>query len=46
MTSIDGLDLVSPARYAEHGYPHEQWAELRRTSPVTWFDPAATAFRT
>ncbi len=39
MTSIDGLDLVSPARYAEHGYPHEPWAELRRTSPVTWFEP-------
>ncbi len=39
MTTIDGLDLVSPERYAEQGYPHEQWAALRQSSPITWFEP-------
>ena len=33
---IDPLELVSPKRYAQHGYPHEAWTWLRKESPVTW----------
>ena len=29
MTEIDGLDLISPLSYGEHGVPHAQWTELR-----------------
>ena len=34
MPEIDGLRLVDPECYAEHGYPHAEWAQLRRESPV------------
>ena len=40
MTSIDGLDLIDPRRYATHGYPHELWTELRREAPLHYFEPA------
>ena len=36
---IDPLELVSPKRYAERGYPHEVWTLLRKESPVTWCEP-------
>jgi cytochrome P450 len=39
MTEITGLELVDPASYAANGYPHEQWAQLRREAPVECFDP-------
>lgn len=32
------FNLVHPAHYAEHGYPHEIWTRLRREDPVHWFD--------
>ena len=32
------IDLIHPATYAEHGYPHEAWTQLRRESPVHWID--------
>ncbi len=38
MLSIDGLSLVEPSYYAKHGYPHEDWARLRRDAPVAFFD--------
>jgi cytochrome P450 len=38
-TPIDGLELISPKRYAEKGYPHELWTELRRTAPLAYFEP-------
>ncbi|MEZ4332499.1 MAG: cytochrome P450 [Myxococcota bacterium] len=28
--------LVHPADYAQHGYPHSVWAQLRREEPVSW----------
>ena len=34
-----GGALIDPWRYAEHGYPHDQWTELRRTNPVHYFEP-------
>jgi cholest-4-en-3-one 26-monooxygenase len=36
---VDVLDLVDPARYARHGYPHETWARLRAEAPVAHFAP-------
>ncbi len=36
---MDGTRLVDPAAYAAHGYPYEEWAKLRRTSPVERFEP-------
>jgi cytochrome P450 len=35
---IDGARLVDPATYAL-GYPHEEWATLRRHAPVERFEP-------
>ena len=39
MAEIDGLRLVAPASYAKEGYPHAEWARLRRESPVEFFEP-------
>jgi len=36
---VNGLDLVDPAYYGKHGYPHEQFTTLRREAPVKWFEP-------
>ena len=36
---IDPLDLVDPARFALHGYPHEVWARLRAEAPVAYIEP-------
>jgi cytochrome P450 len=32
------IDVVGNDTYAEHGYPHEAWALLRRQSPVHWIE--------
>lgn len=29
-----GFNLVDPAHYAQHGYPHETWTRLRAEEPV------------
>lgn len=39
MSEFDAHRLIEPASYAEHGYPHEEWARLRRESPVHFFEP-------
>ena len=36
---MDGSRLVDPDRYAELGYPHVEWAALRRDAPVEFFEP-------
>ena len=36
---LDGRRLIEPARYAEHGYPHEEWTQLRHEAPVHFFEP-------
>ncbi len=33
------IDVISARRYGERGYPHEEWARLRRESPVHWCEP-------
>ena len=35
---IDRIDIIDPDRYARAGYPHDEWALLRREAPVYWFD--------
>jgi len=35
---LDELDIVGPQHYADHGYPHEAWARLRRECPVYRYD--------
>ena len=37
-SKLDEIDLISAARYAERGYPWEEWALLRREAPVYWYD--------
>ena len=32
--SLDSLDIISAAHYGANGYPHEEWARLRREAPV------------
>lgn len=36
------VDLLSPARYGELGYPYAEWAELRAQAPVRRIDHVAT----
>ncbi len=36
--SLRDIDLIGNDTYAEHGYPHEAWAILRRESPVHWIE--------
>jgi cholest-4-en-3-one 26-monooxygenase len=36
--SLDALDIVGPQAYADRGYPHEEWARLRRECPVYRYD--------
>jgi len=35
---MDGLRLIDPGAYSEHGYPHAEWAALRQ-QPLTFFEP-------
>ena len=35
--SLDTLDIISPDHYQQHGYPHEEWARLRREAPIYWY---------
>ena len=39
MAEIDGLRLIDPKCYAEHGYPYPEWARLRREAPVALVEP-------
>lgn len=43
--TLEGLDIISPDHYARNGYPHAEWAFLRRHAPVYWYDrPNAQPF--
>jgi cytochrome P450 len=35
--TLDTIDIISPAEYEAHGYPHEAWALLRREAPLYWW---------
>ena len=32
------LDIATPEHYEKHGYPHAEWAWLRRNAPVFWYE--------
>lgn len=32
--SLDTIDIISPDHYQTHGYPHSEWAYLRKHKPV------------
>ena len=36
--AFDESNLVHPALYARHGYPHDVWTRLRAEDPVHWWD--------
>ena len=36
---IDGSSLIEPESYSTNGYPHPEWAQLRKTAPVERFEP-------
>ncbi len=36
--SIDTVDIIGPDHYQQNGYPHAEWALLRREAPLYWFD--------
>ena len=35
---LDRLDIVGPQAFADRGYPHAEWARLRRECPVYRYD--------
>ena len=35
--TLETLDILTPDLYVERGYPHEEWALLRREAPVFWY---------
>ena len=32
--TLETLDIVNPDLYVQRGYPHEEWALLRKEAPV------------
>jgi len=36
---LSQLDVISAKKYGERGYPHAEWALLRREDPVHWSQP-------
>ena len=43
--SLETLDIISPEHYEQHGYPHREWAYLRKHAPVFWYErPNADPF--
>ena len=35
--TLDSIDIVNPDLYVQRGYPHEEWALLRREAPVYYY---------
>ncbi len=36
--TLDNVDIIGPDHYQRNGYPHAEWALLRREAPVFWCD--------
>jgi cholest-4-en-3-one 26-monooxygenase len=36
--TLDNLDIIDPQLFVERGYPHAEWALLRREAPVFWYE--------
>ena len=43
MSYENGLDLVSPRAYGEHGVPHDPWRELRKSEQLRLLHPRGFA---
>ena len=35
--TLDTIEIVNPDLYVQHGYPHEEWALLRREAPIHYY---------
>src|SRR6185436_12377293 len=35
---LSTIDVISPEHYERHGYPHQEWAHLRKHAPVFWYE--------
>ncbi|HZP44609.1 MAG TPA: cytochrome P450 [Candidatus Binataceae bacterium] len=35
--TLNSIDIVDPDLFVQRGYPHEEWALLRREAPVYWY---------
>ncbi len=38
LPTLETLDIMSPAHYEQGGYPHREWALLRKHAPVFWYE--------
>jgi len=36
--TLENVDVISPESYEKNGYPHAEWAYLRKHAPVYYFD--------
>src|SRR5438270_316020 len=36
--TLETLDIVDPDLYVQRGYPHQEWAMLRREAPVFYYE--------
>jgi cholest-4-en-3-one 26-monooxygenase len=36
--TLDSIDIVNPDLYVQRGYPHEEWALLRREAPIYYYE--------
>jgi cholest-4-en-3-one 26-monooxygenase len=36
--TLETLDIINPDLYVQRGYPHEEWALLRRKAPVFYYE--------
>ena len=35
---LSTIDVASPEHYERNGYPHPEWAYLRKHAPVFWYE--------
>lgn len=42
--ALKEMELIDPAYYAEHGYPHHAYTRLRAELPISWFDRSDIPF--
>jgi len=40
--SLENLNIIGPGHYAKNGYPHQEWAWLRKHKPVFWCEHPKT----
>ncbi|MBV8358086.1 MAG: hypothetical protein JO189_09155 [Deltaproteobacteria bacterium] len=43
--SLETIDILDPDLYVQRGYPHDEWALLRREAPVFYYErPGVPSF--